>query len=256
MVLSDRTIKLEYRVNQDRPETGVAAVERALSILDAFREDDDGVTLSELARRTGLYKSTTLRLIASLKRWGYIRHQEDGRYRPGPAGFRLGQIYQRGFRLVDAVMPALRSLARDTGESASFYIREGDERVCLHRVESARPIRHTVHEGARLPLAGASGKVLCAFAGDQDAGLDAVRRDHLALSRGERSPDAAAIAAPVFGVGQRLIGALNLSGPIQRFTPAATESFGQAVREAAAELTRALGGDARACPVAPTRRSA
>ena len=46
-------------------EGGLAAVERALSILEAFGEADDELTLAELAKRTGLYKSTILRLSKS-----------------------------------------------------------------------------------------------------------------------------------------------------------------------------------------------
>ena len=45
-------------------EGGVAAVDRALTILDAFREGDQSLTLTEISKRVGFYKSTTLRLAA------------------------------------------------------------------------------------------------------------------------------------------------------------------------------------------------
>ncbi len=62
-------------------EGGVAAVERALSILDALT--DEKITLAELSKRTDLYKSTVLRLAKSLERFGYVFRDDDGCYRLG-----------------------------------------------------------------------------------------------------------------------------------------------------------------------------
>src|SRR5688500_11732278 len=62
-------------------QEGVAAVDRALSILDALT--DDRVSLAELSKRTGLYKSTVLRLMKSLEKGGYALRTSDGMYRLG-----------------------------------------------------------------------------------------------------------------------------------------------------------------------------
>src|SRR5688572_16846594 len=62
---------------------GVAAVERALSILDAFTDQDPQLTLGELAKRTKMYKSTILRLARSLENYGYLVRAEDGVFRLG-----------------------------------------------------------------------------------------------------------------------------------------------------------------------------
>ena len=62
-------------------EGGVAAVDRALSILDALT--DEKISLAELSKRTGLYKSTVLRLLASLLRAGFVQRDAHGHYRPG-----------------------------------------------------------------------------------------------------------------------------------------------------------------------------
>lgn len=224
--------------------SGVAAVERALAILDAFRDGDDGLTLAEIAQRTRMYKSTILRLCASLEKYGYLWRVSDGRYRLGPTPIRLGSLYQRAFRLAERVVPVLHRLAHDLGESASFYIRHGDVRVCLHRVDSPQPIRDHVREGDHLPLdRGAAGRVLLAFGGARGAAFAAVRRDLVAASFGERNPETAAIACPVFGVGQELVGALSLSGPLYRFRPEAVRRMSAALLRAAAGLTAALGGD-------------
>ena len=131
---------------------GVAAVDRALSVLTAFREGDEAVPLAELAERTGLVKSTIMRLAVSLEAHGFLAHQPDGSYRLGAEVLRLGSIYQQSFRLEAHVMPVLEALVAATGESASFYIRHGDHRQCLFRVDSPQPLRLHVQQGDLLPM--------------------------------------------------------------------------------------------------------
>jgi hypothetical protein len=75
-------------------QSGVAAVDRALLILSAFREDDAALSLALLARRTGLYKSTILRLLQSLLRAGYVVRLPDGNYVIGPEPAKLARMSQ------------------------------------------------------------------------------------------------------------------------------------------------------------------
>jgi len=239
---------------------GAAAVDRALAVLAAFAPGDEALALAELARRTGLYKSTLLRLAASLEHAGMLRRGADGRFALGPELLRLGRLYQRSFRLGDAVVPVLRRLAAESGESAAFYVRDGDVRRCLFRVESAQPVRVSVQEGESRPLArGAAGRVILACGGEGgDAGAQRIRQRRVAVSRGEVTRDTAAIAVPVFGIGQELAGALTLSGPSQRITAAAVDRCTSLLLDAAADLTRTLGGawGAPPAPRAPRRMSA
>lgn len=197
---------------------GVDAVERALSLLDAFGPEDRRLTLAELSRRTGLYKSTILRLSVSLERFGYLVRGGDATWRLGPAAWRIGALYRRGFSLASVVRPELKRLSDATGETASFYVREGDRRICLFRHEPERAIRHTLVEGAPMEIGvGASGKVLDAFGGATGADARRIRASGFAVSHGERDPDVAAVAVPVLGPDAALAGALALSGLITRF---------------------------------------
>ena len=147
-------------------EGGVAAVDRALSILDAFAESDPKLSLAEIAKRTGLYKSTVLRLIKSLEKFGYMHRSDDGAYQLGSKTLFLGSLYQRHFRTADVVPAVLRQVVDQLKEGASLYVRDGDYRVCLHRIDSTHAVRYAVHEGDRLPLTvGASSHVIRAFNG-------------------------------------------------------------------------------------------
>lgn len=222
---------------------GVAAVERALGILNAFRAGDSSLSLNELARRTGMYKSTILRLIATLSHAHCIVRLDDGTYQLGSMLLHWGGLYQSSLRMDDHVPAVLRRLAQTTGEGASFFTREGNLRVCLFRADSPRSIRDHIHIGDLLPLdRGAAGRVLSSF--DRTLTEPAKFPAHpLIATVGEREPDIAAIAAPVFGPQGSLGGALAISGPATRFALELIPTMSQALLAAATELTRRLGGD-------------
>ncbi|WP_110949095.1 IclR family transcriptional regulator [Pseudomonas bohemica] len=224
-------------------EGGVAAVDRAFAILSAFNIDQDSLTLAEIARRTGLYKSTILRLIASLEKAGFVRRLSDGRYSVGPEPLRLSQLYQTSFRLRDVIHPLLESITEESGETSSFYVLENGSRVVLFRVEPKRAVRVSVLEGARFTLqTGASGKVLRAFSRNADPSLTEVRERFWACSFGERDPETTAVSVPVFSMGHELKGALTLSGPSDRLVKEHIEHAASILLRNAAIATSALGG--------------
>jgi len=219
---------------------GVAAVDRALSLLAAFRSGDSTLTLTALAERTRLYKSTVLRLLASLEHARLIVRQGDGVYGLGPEIARLHSVFTGSFSLESVVVPALRELVAATQESAAFHVRQGDQRLCLYRVDSPHVVRDHTKAGDLLPLdRGAGGRVLCAFAGAKGAAYQKIRKQGHVETDSDRVPDLSGISAPVFGADGQLVGALTLTMPTSRKRP----SFLQAVRKAAAQLTQRLGGE-------------
>lgn len=223
---------------------GVAAVDRALTILDAFTAEDRGLTLSEISRRTGLYKSTALRLVESLEKFGYLRRDEEGYYKLGAKPLYLGTLYQRQFRTSDCVPKALREIAGELRESASFFVRDGDKRVCLHRVDAPRAVRDTISEGDRLPIdVGASGHVILAFGGQSGRRYDEIRQRLHAASYGERDPETAAVSCPVFGIYQEFAGALTVSGPRYRIEEMTVDGILPVLYKHARDLTRQFGGN-------------
>lgn len=227
--------------DQQAAPGGAAAVDRALSLLSAFCVGDSALSLAELAERTRLYKSTVLRLIASLEHARLLLRQADGRYALGPELARLHAIYAATFSLEAEVMPVLRELVAATRESAAFHVRQGDRRLCLYRVDSPQLVRDHIRAGDLLPLdRGAGGRVLTAFSGAPGEASERIRRDGFVVLSGDRIPELTGISAPVFGVGGELAGALTLTLPTPRLQP----DFAAAVRAAARRLTRRLGGHA------------
>ena len=217
---------------------GVAAVDRALGLLAAFREGDHSLGLGDLASRAGLVKSTVLRLLASLIHFGLVQRLPDGTYALGPEIARLQAVYTASFSLEAVVMPVLRGLVRATRESAVYHVRQGDARLCLYRVESPQPIRNHVQVGDLVPLErGAGGRVLSAFSGAKGRIYDRIRREGYVAVVGDRSPDLAGIAAPVFSAGGELAASVTLTMPAMRFD----EGYVKPVREAAREISARLG---------------
>jgi DNA-binding IclR family transcriptional regulator len=224
---------------------GVAALDRAFAILAAFAPGSETLTLAEIARRTGLYKSTILRLLGALEHGGFIRKLGDGRYSIGPAPLRLAQIYQESFRVRHVIEPILQQLSKESGETSSFYVRQGQTRVVLYRVEPARSVRFSVPEGEQFPIErGASGNVLMAFTRPYHKGFEPTRERLWAVSYGERDLESASAAVPVLGVGQELLGALALSGPRDRIAPPEPMRAACKLLLAAAQrASAALGGN-------------
>ena len=218
---------------------GAAAVDRALCLLGAFRAGDKTLSLSELAARTQLYKSTAMRLLASLEHARLLLRNDEGRYALGPEVARLHGIYAATFSLEVEVVPVLRELVVKTRESAAFHIRQGDQRLCLYRVDSPHVVRDHIRAGDLLPLnRGAGGRVMMALAGAKGAIYDSIRREGVAVVSGDRVPELTGIAAPVFGRDGTVVGVVTLSMP----TPRMRHEFVPAVRKAAEALTARLGG--------------
>lgn len=221
----------------------VTAVARALDILDAFKPGEAGLALGELARRTGLHKTTALRIARTLSAARYLVRLPGGSWRLGPAAGWLGTRYHRGFDEAVVIEPVLRELARKTRESAAFYVREGDTRVCVVRVDGSQPIRYHARLGEVLPLEkGAPGRVLLAYSGEPGEPYEAIRRAGYHATFGERDPVVASVAAPVFGRNRALVGVAAITGPIGRLTAAAAAKHARFLKSCASRLTYELGG--------------
>jgi DNA-binding IclR family transcriptional regulator len=224
-------------------EGGVTAVTRALSVMEAFGVGESSLSLAELSRRTAMHKTTVLRLARTLALSRYMVQTDDGQWRLGPAAGWLGARYQSGFDVNNVVEPVLHELVKQTAESASFYVREGDIRSCVARVEGPQSVRHNVRIGERLPLdKGAPGRVILAFSGAPGAPYESIRERGCHISLGEREAEVASVAAPVFGLNWRLLGSMCISGPSSRLTKAKLEKYAKVVIRAANQLSYALAG--------------
>jgi len=230
---------------------GAAAVDRAITLLAAFRTGDAALSLAELAERTRLYKSTVLRLLASLEHGRLVERLPDGHYALGMEVARLHAIHAAHFSLDRLVLPVLKALVEATGESAAYHVRQGrppnQTRLCLYRVDSPHPIRDHIRAGDVLPLAsGTGGRVLSAFGmGDEqqvpsqdDRMLYArIREQGYFASVGDRLAEVAGISAPVTNTQGAVVAALTLTMPSHRYDA----RYIKDVLAAARQLSQCIG---------------
>jgi DNA-binding IclR family transcriptional regulator len=219
-------------------EGNVRAVERALALLRAFREEDEPLGLAEISRRVGLNMTTALRLLQTLESHAFIQRLPNGGYLLGPTVLQLGDLFRRSLRLENHVPPALERLRQESDESATFFVRDRDQRRCVFRLDSPQIVRDYVRIGEVQPLGrGAHGRALIAFEGPEPPPALPV------VTKGERHPELAAIAAPALGAAGQVVGSIGISVPLYRFTPATELLCRRLVLREALQLTRGLGGD-------------
>lgn len=209
--------------------SGVGVLDKAVQVLGALEPGPAG--LAELVDRTGLPRATAHRLAVALEAHGLVRRDDEGRFCLGLRLIGLGHEAAESVPVWAAARPALVWLHERTGESVQLYVRDGDARVCVESIESAKELRTIVPVGARLPLdRGSAGRILRGD-GDGRAWVQSV---------GEREDGVASVSAPVRDRTGRVIAAVSVSGPLQRTTKKPGDRYGQDVAEAASQVEAAI----------------
>jgi DNA-binding IclR family transcriptional regulator len=249
-----------------QPARPVGSVARALALLDELAASDTDLGVSELARRIGVNASTASRLLATLERDGYVARDPRGPYR---LGLKLVALADRALARLDIrelARPSLEELVETTGETATLSVPGEHAAVTVDFVPSTSSVASVARLGRpSIAHATAAGKVMLAFGfGDHplaaaeelarytdrtitdpaelDRELQAVRETGYAEAVGEREPDLAALAAPVFGRATELIAILGLQGPVSRLSTARRRAVRPPLLAAAAAISRAVGG--------------
>jgi DNA-binding IclR family transcriptional regulator len=161
----------------------------------------------------------------------------------------------------------MQELHRITRETISLYVMEGNERVCVERLESPQNVRIVARVGRRIPLyAGSAGKVFLAYLPlerckavlretpptaitdftivNREKLMDElakIRTQGYSVSFGEWTADAAGVAAPIFGTRGEVIAAVTISGPIARFTEEVVQRYTPDITRMAASISREMG---------------
>ena len=93
------------------------------------------LTLTEIAKQINQYKSTTSRLCASLLKFGYIERLPSKKYKLGNAINRLINVYDKTFHINDLIQKQLNFIKDKTNETASFWIKSDNARICILKSE-------------------------------------------------------------------------------------------------------------------------
>lgn len=212
-------------------------VGRLEAILASFEGCDHALSLSEISHRIGLPKSTVHRLASQLCAVGWLERNSGG-YRVGLHLLELGSVALQRTGLREVAYKHLHSLALRTGLVAHLGILDHGEVVYLDRVTTTRVSLPTRVGGRQPAYCTAIGKAMLAFADPASqasalagmerrteftviepravqAGLDSARQAGVAYDHEEAYPGLGCVAAPIRS-GERVIGAVSLTGPIAR----------------------------------------
>jgi IclR family pca regulon transcriptional regulator len=219
----------------------VQSLDRGLAVIKAFGPDHSRLTLSDVARTTGLTRAAARRFLLTLVELGYV--QSDGRhFSLRPRVLELGYAYLSTLSLTDVASPHLERLVATLGESSSVSVLDGDDIVYVVRMPSKRIMNAVIAVGTRFPAYATSmGRVLLAalppaelqryLAGarlepftphtvtDREAlvaALDEVRSQGWALVDQELEEGLRSVAAPIADDRGRATAAINVSTHVSR----------------------------------------
>lgn len=197
---------------RETPPSGV--LERGLYLLSFFTQQQPILQLRELAALSGLDKATTLRALKILTQWNYLEKRPDGSYSPGPASLRMAALYRQTTSYVRRVEMAITLISGQVGQTTSFFVRSGDDRVCIARDNVYRDFRYYIEVGASVPLSGggAASQLLLAYTEAATEAHLSVRKQGYYISRGERNRHLASLAVPVFEIDGMFLGAITITG--------------------------------------------
>jgi IclR family KDG regulon transcriptional repressor len=250
------------------PSGEMHLVNHVVALLDCFTPQQPELGVREAARLLNLSSSAAGRLLQAMKEAGVLTQNPSNRsYRLGGRVLAWAGVYSTTFDLRDRALPAIQELHRATQETISLYVMEGNERMCVERMESPHNVRIVARVGRRLPLyAGSAGKLFLAFLPEDRREeiirstdfkpltpytitdpqvlrqeLVKIRQDGCATSSGEWEAEAAGVAAPIFDQQGAIAAALTISGPLQRFTSEVVARYSRAAMHVAAQISHDMG---------------
>jgi IclR family acetate operon transcriptional repressor len=235
-----------------------------------FLSTDQGKTLSAIAEQTEQSPATVYRILTTLERRGLVEHEADAQlWYIGAQAFVIGARFLRRTSLVERARPILRQLMEATGETANLGIEKSGMVLFLSQVETHENIRAFFPPGTLSPMyASGIGKALLAEMTDERAlgvftatepvqftqhtlrtgddllaELQATRARGYSIDGEEKNLGMRCVASPVFDMNREAVAGLSVSGPTSRVSWDRLDQFSRAVRDAAAALTHAIGGE-------------
>jgi DNA-binding IclR family transcriptional regulator len=247
----------------------VKSARRVIDIFEALAESRTGLTVSDLARRLAIPKSSTWLVARTLLECGYLERGPNGALLLGARLFDVGVCGRTDTRLQTLARPVLVRLMEKTSESVFLGIlTPAFEVLYLDKVVSQQAIRYDADIGATRPAHCSSlGKALLAHLAPEQLArylrgtrrqrftdrtiveraalreeLSGVRQRGVAFAVDERIVGVSAITAPVQVRSGRAVAGVVVGGPTERIL-ARREDLVPPIREAAAQIAEALGGD-------------
>lgn len=250
----------------------VRAIERAVSVLNAFTFSSHELSLKDIAARTGLSKPTAFRILSTLEQHRYISFDAGSvSYRLGSKLLELGGVALASLGLRKVARPFVDRLHSETGSTILLGTLMDDALVYIDKRETAGPIRIASDIGwRRSPDFGMLGQVLMAFQEPAEiarlldasplqahtpfsitsretflARLEQIRTNGYVIEFDEAIEGCWGVAAPIWAFNGRILAALGITSPISERSQERISELVGAVRECARGISEAMGHKAR-----------
>ena len=201
----------------------VQSIERGIEILKLLEAGPLGVT--ELANATALPKATVHRLLKTFEAHHWVEFNRAKKYQLSWGILPMAKSFLAFLDVRAIAQPYMVAIRDQLQQSVNLFLAQGDYRICIERVAADKPLRHDIKIGTVYPIfKGAAGKIFGAYMADfKDTEMSAdessqIRNDGYVVTRGNRVPDAASIAVPIFSFGNKLEAVMTISGPIGDYT--------------------------------------
>lgn len=247
----------------------------ALKVLKALswivQETAEEVGVREMALGLGLSPSTAHRLLTELVRADFVEQDpHSGRYSLSLEFIRLAHLTVGRMSLPQVALAHMRRLTEACNETSLLGVYDGtrQQMMFMEMVDSTHPLRYAVELNKWLPVhVGGSGLAVMAFLRDEEvariiertglapvtsrsiterrkllAELATIRQRGYAITRGQRTPDAVGLGAPVFGSSGEVVGDICVTVPESRFDASSEAPIARLLMACASEVTKGIGG--------------
>lgn len=246
----------------------VKSVDKAFVLLHVVSEYPGGVSITELAKRVEMYKSTVHRLLTTMMRHGAVEQDaETGRYKLGYGLLDLGMRLLSSIDLRREALPYLQQLATQVNEVVHLAFLDHGEVVYIEKVESPQTIRMHSRVGMRVPVhATGLGKAILAFLPPREVlgiidryglpqltqytvtkrdqflrSLEITRETGFAFDVEEHELGVCCVATPIWDNTGRVAAACSVSGPRIRMGMERMKELVPFVKTTAAEISKRMG---------------
>jgi IclR family KDG regulon transcriptional repressor len=248
---------------------GIKSTLKSLKLLELFTPQKREWSVHDMIEALGYHKSSIQRIVSTLETEGFLKRLQPHRgvYRLGPQVLFLGSIADMSIDLRSIARPIMGQLVERVQETSYLCVLEGDQCLYVEKVECSQPIRIIHAVGKRNPLhCTGVGKALMSGMtekevrkivsqrglksytpntitkiGDLLHEIEQIRRRGVAYDHEELDLGVKCVAAPIHNHTGKVVAAISISGPTQRFTPKVLPRFEREVMASARTISFELG---------------
>jgi len=246
----------------------ISSVVRVFKILEhiSSKNHQRGASLSEIAEHIGASVSTAHRYLQTIERLGHVTKNDRGNYHLGPGILGLAGRYLEQINLPQLALPFMQDLAKEMQETVHLAVPSGDEVTYIAKAIGPKSISMAAQIGSRMPMYSTSlGKAMMAYFTQERIeavlssslekrtqntitspetlrkDLEKTRERGYAIDDVENEEGVRCIGAPIFNYQKELLGAISVSGPVDRVTMDFIKENHVLLTDAALKISRRMG---------------